>query len=1045
MSKYSVVIGGRNLKAFSPQTTKVTLVSGTLEKVLDEHDIKEKGGEVTSDQIIIPPAAHGFATDGSQNVTFITINVPDRGDRVTSSITSTLSFIFQNSEGLFLRFRNQDVLLVSEVQNIPFSITGTLFLRYNGTDHLLASVRHSTANLDNALPTVGTLLAQGGTLILRTLQGDVIVGDVVMGAPSAISSANVVIKKNEISIPLFDIGKSSYSLDSLVLNTDVPLVPKSEGWGPPLDEHYLNYEDVGEVPPPHDPEAEWEVVLGSGTESDPYQIQSAFQLNHIGTDSSLWDKHFIVTHDIDMNLLTEPFNRIGQETLSLGSGQYDFSLNFIGHFNGNNRVISNLEVDGVSTDYMGMFGSIFEANLTNIILDNVSVRGKNFVGGLVGRVNDSCTIENCHINGEIEGRSILGLLAGQVIRHPSMSSAGHSVLYDCTVSGQAFGTGNSVGGLVGLVLQTLNISECASSALVSSDGNNVGGLLGTLSGVSGKIHSCKSSGDVHGQDHVGGLIGQISSIDHIVTAENCYATGNVVGESRLGGLIGTHTGHVHFCVATGNVSSTTPEDSSNRYLGGLVGYLTTGSIKDSYALGDVFGNRDIGGIVGVVNTYTEFVLNRTPPPRRLERCFSFGKISGLAASVGGVLSNTTLPEGDGHSTGALYVEDCYHNNGQWVVGSGAPYTESHTNEHGIGLSFLEMTSQDEQVFQGFNFLTVWEMTGSGLPRLRNEDGTTPHKLYPTPTNGEGTEMSPIELTTYAQLNHLGRDYTLWDKHYVLLNHITANTEEPFNLIGSLDSPFTGTFDGGGYSVYSLVLSNIGNPFTGMFRVSNGGGFRDIHLRDVNVAGHDRVGGLVGLLLNGVVDRCSVTGNVTPTHQMVGGLVGRAEDSVVKSCFSDISLPEDISSSYVGGIVGYTLDTHVSDIYSLGNIRSSGASLGGLVGSLNGGSLTTSFSTSEVVYFQQGAGFAVIIGGPLVGGPPEDSDPEYGEEGDLVLGDIYYSYYNSDNDMSTLDNTHGEPLTFLQMTSQDVQMFQGFDFSDGWKMTGSGFPKLIWED
>ncbi|MHC4867273.1 MAG: hypothetical protein ACYTEX_24630, partial [Planctomycetota bacterium] len=69
---------------------------------------------------------------------------------------------------------------------------------------------------------------------------------------------------------------------------------------------------------------------GSGTAGDPYRISTAADMNAIGTNSGDFDKHFVVTNDIDMS--------------SIPGTSYNLIYPFTGVFDGNNHTISNFSL-----------------------------------------------------------------------------------------------------------------------------------------------------------------------------------------------------------------------------------------------------------------------------------------------------------------------------------------------------------------------------------------------------------------------------------------------------------------------------------------------------------------------------------------------------------------------------------------------------------------------------------------------------------------------------------------------------------------------------
>ena len=170
---------------------------------------------------------------------------------------------------------------------------------------------------------------------------------------------------------------------------------------------------------------------------------------------------------------------------------------FTGTFDGNGHVIDGLTISR-SGAYIGFFGYIDGATVSNVGLENADITGDNGVGGLVGWNVNGGTVKNSYLTGTVSGDTSTGLDAG---------------------------------GLVGVNQATVENSY--STASVSGD-DAVGGLVGSNEG--GDVSNSYATGDVSGTDRVGGLLGEHISSASVSTS---YAVGAVTGTSNLGGLIGT--------------------------------------------------------------------------------------------------------------------------------------------------------------------------------------------------------------------------------------------------------------------------------------------------------------------------------------------------------------------------------------------------------------------------------------------------------------------------------------------------------------------------
>lgn len=197
---------------------------------------------------------------------------------------------------------------------------------------------------------------------------------------------------------------------------------------------------------------------------------------------------------------------------------------FWGNVNGGNRIISNVYINE-KEDNVGLFGFVYFGKFSNIILQNISVRGRSFVGGLCGYYTndysgsddflyDDVFIDNCHVkNANIYGGTASGCILGT-----SLDVAGAKIR-NCSTSGNVF-CANNAGGIIG---------------------NWNGGFLSLYDGYGGvgQIHNCYSSANIvayrdYAQGYTGGLVGYTFG-----DVQNCYSIGNInPGGSYTGKTIG---------------------------------------------------------------------------------------------------------------------------------------------------------------------------------------------------------------------------------------------------------------------------------------------------------------------------------------------------------------------------------------------------------------------------------------------------------------------------------------------------------------------------
>jgi hypothetical protein len=191
---------------------------------------------------------------------------------------------------------------------------------------------------------------------------------------------------------------------------------------------------------------------------------------------------------------------------------------FAGTFDGQGYEIRDLFIDRPDEDGVGLFKHVerYYGIIKNIGVTNVTVIGRNGVGGLVG--GNGGTVSNCYCSGEVTGNGSIGGLAG----------SGNGVVIDSCFTGSVTGY-EYVGGLVGNNHCDVSRSHFAGNVTGSS---YVGGLVGENGYATVSDSYC--SGSVTGYEHVGGLVGYIFRS----TVSNSYSTASVTGNEGVGGLVG---------------------------------------------------------------------------------------------------------------------------------------------------------------------------------------------------------------------------------------------------------------------------------------------------------------------------------------------------------------------------------------------------------------------------------------------------------------------------------------------------------------------------
>jgi hypothetical protein len=268
-----------------------------------------------------------------------------------------------------------------------------------------------------------------------------------------------------------------------------------------------------------------------------------------------------------------------------------------------------------------------------------------------------------------------------------------------------------------------------------------------------------------------------------------------------------------------------------------------------------------------------------------------------------------------------------------------------------------------------------------------------------PAAGDGSAGAPYEVSNIAELYWVTQDSSRWGFHYIQTADIDAYDSiywdggAGFTPIGDAITQFTGSYDGGGFTISNFFMDRLGTDNLGLIGYASGATLTNISLVDVDVTGDNNVGGLVGQFDNGIITGCSVTGLVVgASHiggmagvvlnsatvaacsstatisggEMLGGLIGRMDGIFVADSFAtgDVIGIYDLGNSshamWVGGLIGMNTSL-VTDCYAIGAVLGN-STVGGLVGLNFGGEINNSYATGDV---SNVTGEAWAVGG-LVG-------------------------------------------------------------------------------
>ena len=416
------------------------------------------------------------------------------------------------------------------------------------------------------------------------------------------------------------------------------------------------------------------VLEGSGTESDPYTINSVEDLvvfSYNVRNRNTYEGEFVnlgLSLDFSsdksyVNPETEEYSQCGyngklKELLTSGSGflpigQYYVengqevseaeSNSFKGIFNGNNNAIKNLYINRVAerdNEQIGLFGSNF-GEIKNLGLVNVNIQAEGvstILGGIVG--DNYNNIEGCYTTGNITCTSTLWSM---------------------------------VGGITGILEENSKVTKCYNKANVThmNIGDKgqavVGGIAGNTESGYVEITECYNSGNIYGSSeksnvYVAGILGCFRQGN----ISNCYNTGKVeigkaINLAYLGGIISasnTEENTVNNCYNIGDIFINSETNNSETNYGGIAGLVYNLTLRNVYNVGNITvngknNNIRIGGITGGYGN------------GNIYNGYNIGKIEAKDTSsnrIGSII---------GYKVGT--TENCYYLKNTWSKGIGELY------------------------------------------------------------------------------------------------------------------------------------------------------------------------------------------------------------------------------------------------------------------------------------------------------------------------------------------------------------------------------------
>ena len=334
-------------------------------------------------------------------------------------------------------------------------------------------------------------------------------------------------------------------------------------------------------------------LSGSGTEADPYLIQSAADLAYVKQNYNFSGKYLKMTVSVDVN-------------------NTNFMIKwFSGHFDGNNCSVRNLKIETTAA-ITGFFNQISGGNSIKNLIVYGSVKstatGDSKLAGVVGYLGGS--ISNCTNYASITGNTDTTKYDGNVAGVVGEVTKNCPVFTDCVNYGNIYGRGWNYGGVVGLSSTVVKncknfgdvhtMTDCVGGVVGASRSSivlceNYGSVTADISMAGGIVNEaqsmvadCINYGTVYAKYSAGGVVAQSKGM-----IENCINNGVVTaGATGAAGIVAETIYNIRGCINNGKIVG------GNYGTGGIVGYLRSGKVSDSINNGEIAAKADAGGIAG---------------------------------------------------------------------------------------------------------------------------------------------------------------------------------------------------------------------------------------------------------------------------------------------------------------------------------------------------------------------------------------------------------------------------------------------------------------
>ncbi|MBO6117239.1 MAG: leucine-rich repeat protein [Bacteroidales bacterium] len=399
----------------------------------------------------------------SETKTFTTQDFVKSVDAKTTQTTATITATFVTDNDIVskgISFEGNGIVATTTADSLTTTVNGLkpfyLFYHYyyyrvfavmSWGDTVSSSYSCMTHSI-----TLGTSYANNINSTIATLNGDIAYGDV----PDDSITIGFIFKDpyaeetDTIIVPSVN-GYFSYNLSGLKADTKYYYKPFYKAYG--KFDSYSSYKEFTTLPL----EKQGNIYLIQN-EEDLHKFASL--VNNQREDYS--SANYKLTRNITLDKSST--NNITP------IGSYP-SVAFTGTFDGNNKIIYNVNIEKLQDSCQGLFAYTRNAEIFNLGIANINVTSRKFTGGMIA-VAENSKITNCYVkSGNLRATSYSGGLIGY------QSDGDNSIIQGCYNNCSVEGN-NYIGGLLGYSYQGVVRNSYVAAPVVGHGEYGIGAIIG---------------------------------------------------------------------------------------------------------------------------------------------------------------------------------------------------------------------------------------------------------------------------------------------------------------------------------------------------------------------------------------------------------------------------------------------------------------------------------------------------------------------------------------------------------------------------------------